>query len=45
MVEFEKDKTMKTKMYLDNYAVKDLNQQLVIVITNDKYTFSANNGI
>lgn len=45
MVEFEKDKTMKTKMYLDNYAVKGLNQQLVIVITHDKYTFSANNGI
>lgn len=39
LVEFEEDKSIKTKNYLDNYAIANNICQLIIVITNDKYIF------
>lgn len=45
MVEFEEDGTMKPKVYPDDCVVEGLNQRLVIVITYDEYTFTANDGV
>ena len=45
MVEFEEDKTMKAKVYPDNYAIKSQNRRPVIVITHDKCMFSTNNSV
>lgn len=45
MVEFNKDGTIKPKAYPPDCAIKDENQQSIIIITYDKHTFSANNGI
>lgn len=39
IIEFEEDGTMKPKIYSDDYIIEDLNQQLVIIITYDKYIF------
>lgn len=40
MVEFDKDSTMKPKIYLSDYIVKDKNQQPIIIITYVEYIFS-----
>lgn len=45
LIEFEEDGSMKTKEYPDNCAVGGDKHCPVIVITYNKYTFSANNGI
>lgn len=45
MIEFEKNGAMKEKIYLFDYAVHSSNCRPIIVITHDKYTFSANNDI
>lgn len=45
VIEFETNKTMKPKLYLNNCVVDGPNWQPVIVITHNKYTFFANNGI
>lgn len=45
MVEFEENKIIKTKVYLNNYIVEDQKWRPIIVITYDKYTFFANNSI
>ena len=45
MVEFEPDGTMKPKIYPINCVVEGSNRRLVIVITNDECTFSANDGV
>lgn len=45
LIEFEEDRLIKTKNYLDNYTVgRDIHCS-VIVITHNKYIFSANNRI
>lgn len=43
-IEFEEDNTILLKNLSDNYTVEDLDQQLIIMITNDKSTFSTNNS-
>ena len=45
LVEFEEDGSMKTKNYQDDCAVGDNICWLIIVITHDECTFSANNRI
>lgn len=45
LVKFEENGLMKTKTYLDNYAIGNNIYWLVIVITYDKYIFFANNRI
>lgn len=45
MVEFEEDDTMKSKVYPPNCTVGVDERRLIIVITYDKCTFPANNGI
>lgn len=40
MVEFDKDSTIKPKIYLSDYTVKGENQQLIIVITYVECIFS-----
>lgn len=44
LVEFEEDSFMKSKIYLENCKVRDLNWRLIIFITHDKNTFNANNS-
>lgn len=44
-VEFEENGIMKPKIYPANCALGGNNQQPIVVITYDKCTFSANNGI
>lgn len=44
LVEFEADKTIKPEEYLLDCIVGGSQHQLVIVITHDKCTFSANDG-
>lgn len=43
-VEFQKDGTILFKEYLDNCIDDGLDQQSIIMITNYKNTFSANNS-
>ena len=45
MVEFEEDGKIKSTIYLSNYAVGGNDQQPIIIITHNKCTHSANNGI
>lgn len=45
MIEFKEDSVMKNKIYLSNCGVRGENQQSVILITNDKCTFFANDNI
>lgn len=45
MVEFEEDGAMKAKTYPSDCAVGGSNRRLIVVITHNKCTFSANNGI
>lgn len=45
LVEFEKDRSIKTKNYLDDYAMEEDIYHPVIGITHDEYMFSANNRI
>lgn len=45
LVEFEENKSMKTKNYLDDCTVREDVHYPVIVITYNKCTFSINNGI
>ena len=45
LVEFEEDGSIKIKNYPDNCAIRGDIHCFVIVITHDKCTFSANNGI
>lgn len=45
MIEFKEDGKIKQKIYLSGCIVGENNWQLIIVITHDKYTISANNGI
>lgn len=45
MIEFFEDDVMKLKVYLSDYVVEGENCQLIIIITHNKYTFFANNGV
>lgn len=45
IVEFNKDDIIKPKVYPSNYIVKGENQELIIIITYDKYIFSTNDNI
>lgn len=45
MVKFEENGTMKAKVYPDNCVIESQNRQPIMVITYDKYTFFANNGV
>lgn len=45
LVEFKKDDIMKDKNYFSNYAIKDEDCRLVIIIIHDECIFSANNSI
>lgn len=45
IVEFEKDYTMKSKIYPTNYIIKRDKWQLIIIIIQNKYIFSTNNRI
>lgn len=45
MVEFDKDGAIRAKKYLINYVVEGDERRPVIVITNNKYTFSINHKI
>ena len=40
-VEFEEDNKILSKEYLSDCAIGDLDQQFIIMITNDESTFSA----
>lgn len=43
-IEFQNDNTILFKKYPENYIVGGLNQQPIIMITNDENTFSTNNS-
>lgn len=45
LVEFDKNDTIKPKVYPLDYEVRCNNQQSIIPITDDKCTFFANNRI
>lgn len=45
MVKFNKDGTIKPKVYLFDCIVEDKNRWLIIVITHDEYIFSTNNSV
>lgn len=45
MVEFKEDGTIKPKMYPDECVVEGPIQQLVIIITYEKCTFSVNDSV
>lgn len=45
IVEFDKNNTIKPKVYLSNCVVKNNNWRLVIVITHEQCKFSNNNRI
>lgn len=45
LVKFEKDRLIKTKKYIDDCIVERDKCYLIIVITYNKYTFFANDGI
>ncbi len=45
IVEFEKDGKMKPKVYSSDCTVGGNDRQSIIVITHNKYIFSANNSI
>ena len=45
LIEFEEDRSIKTKNYSDDYIVEGNIHCFVIVITYNKYTFSTNNEI
>lgn len=42
-IEFEKDSSIKSKIYLENYAIKGLNLQPIIFIIHNKSIFNVNN--
>ena len=44
LVEFDLERNIKKKIYLDDCQVGGTNRQLEIVITHDECTFSANDG-
>lgn len=43
MIEFEKDRIIKTKVYPDDCIIKSQNWHPVIIITHDKCIFLVNN--
>ena len=45
VVEFEKDGTIKSKVYPQNCMVGGDDRRPIIIITHDKCTFSSNDGI
>lgn len=45
VIKFELEKTMKLKIYPNDYIMKSLNQWLIIIIIYNKYLFSINNKI
>ena len=45
MIEVEENGTMKSKIYPSDCEVRGNDRRPIIVITNDEYTFSANDGI
>lgn len=45
IIELNKNDTIKLKIYLFNYIIKDENQYLIIIIIYNKYIFSLNNNI
>lgn len=45
IVEFNKSDVIEPKIYLIDYIIEDNNWQPIIIITYNKYTFSANNRI
>lgn len=45
LVEFEKDRSIKTKNYPDDCAIRKDTYRLAIIIIHDEYTFSANDKI
>ena len=42
-IRFNKDRSILFKKYLENCKIVTSNQKLIIIITNDKNIFSANN--
>lgn len=44
-IQFNKNRTIKAKEYLFDYAIKSANCQPVIIIIYNKSTFSINNDI
>ena len=44
LVEFEEDRSMKSKIYLEDRIVGGSNRQPIIFITHDESTFNANDG-
>lgn len=45
IVKFEKNSVIKNKIYLSDFAIYNNDCYLIIIITHNKYTFSANNRI
>lgn len=45
IVKFEKNGTIKNKIYLFNYVVYGNSCHSILIITHDEYIFSLNNGI
>lgn len=45
IIEFDKFNIMKSKIYPPDCIIRKNNQQLVIIITNNKYIFLANNKV
>lgn len=43
LIGFDKNKSIKTKKYLDNYTIGEDKHWLLIVIIYNKYLFSTNN--
>lgn len=43
-MQFGEDVSILPKEYLEDYAIREPNRWQIIMITNDKSTFSANNG-
>lgn len=44
LVEFEENSSMKSKVYLEDYAVGGSNCRPIIIITYNESIFNANNG-
>lgn len=45
LVDFEEERSIKAKSYLNNFVIGNNIRELIIVITYDKYIFSINNRI
>lgn len=45
IVKLKENSTIKIKIYLFNYIIRDNNQKSIILIIHNKYIFFVNNGI